>query len=97
MSVDGLNLSVKSITMHRIIPQYWWSRISYAISTGHIEKSLYLFLLYNCGTVAVAPRSVAEMEASDLAYTLTSSALLQKLQKNSVHPFIITTTFIRTV
>ncbi len=40
MSVDGLNLSVKSITMHRIIPQYWWSRISYAISTGHIEKSL---------------------------------------------------------
>jgi hypothetical protein len=40
MSVDGLNLSVKSITMHRIISQYWWSRISYAISTGHIEKSL---------------------------------------------------------
>lgn len=23
MSVDGLNLSVKSITMHRIIPQYY--------------------------------------------------------------------------
>ena len=39
MSVDGLNLSVKSISIHRIIPQYWWSRISYAISTGHIEKA----------------------------------------------------------
>ena len=61
----------------------------------YTEKTLSLFLLYNCGTVAVEPRSVAETETPDLAYTLDSSALLQKLQKNSVHLFIKTTTFIR--
>ena len=90
MSVDGLNLSVKSISIHRIIPQYWWSRISYAILTGHIEKSLYLFLLYNCGTVAVAPRSVAETETLYLAYTLDFFALLQKLQINIIHLLLVT-------
>ena len=51
----------------------------------YTEKSPSLFLLYNCGTVAVVPHSVAEMEVSDLAYTLDSTVLLQKLQKNTVH------------
>ena len=56
----------------------------------YAEKSLYLFLLYNCGTVAVAPRSVAETETLYLAYTLDFFALLQKLQINIIHLLLVT-------
>jgi len=62
----------------------------------YAEKTVSLFLLYNCGTVAVAPRCVAEAETLYLAYTLDFSALLQKLQINTIHLLLVTKyTFMR--
>ena len=65
-----------------MVPDIFCGNCGRALKTAcTLRKAFLIFLLYNCGTVAVEPRSVVETETPDLAYTLDSSALLQKLQK----------------
>ena len=80
-----------------MVPDIFCGNCGRALKTAcTLRKAFLIFLLYNCGAVAVTPRSVAETETLYLAYTLDFFALLQKLQINTIHLLLVTKyTFMR--